>query len=174
MPVETEIDSVNSAIYDGDIARLEKLQRGGADLGYIYPGDNWNYLSGMLSASAKHLSVEMIQFLIDAGNDVNLVDQYGNTSVMYAVRAKRADILEVLLKAGGLVNYFNIDEQSPLVLAVETIDTEYLCAKVLLKHGADPELESETGITAKKVVEQFMSLQVANQALRQVYEEFFV
>ncbi|MBO6796605.1 ankyrin repeat domain-containing protein [Maricaulis sp.] len=166
--------AVQEAIFDGDIEKLRAAVKAGGDLDYVSKGVNWNHLTGMLVSSAKHLTVEMIQFLIDAGNDVNLVDQFGNTSVMYAVRAKRADILEVLLKAGGLVNYFNIDEQSPLVLAVETIDTEYLCAKVLLKHGADPELESETGITAKKVVEQFMSLQVANQALRQVYEEFFV
>ena len=163
---------IYTAIYHGDVDRLDELQRNGMELDYISIGDNWNYLTGMLSANADRLTVEMIQYLIDVGNDVNLVDRYNNTSVMYAVRAKRADILEVLLKAGGKVEYFNIDEQSPLVMAVEFNDTEYACARMLMDHGADPDLESSSGISARKVVESFLGHPEENPALRKFHDQY--
>jgi len=172
MTDRTDIEKVNTAIYEGDVERLDELRRDGVDLLYTYPNVNWNYLSGMLSANAKRLTVEMIQYLIDAGNDVNLVDGYNNTSLMYAVRAKRADILEVLLKAGGKVEYFNIDEQSPLVMAVEFNDTEYACARMLMDHGADPDLESSSGISARKVVESFLGHPEENPALRKFHDQY--
>ena len=63
---------------------------------------------------------------------------------------RHASAIELLLNAGAKTDQFDYQGMTPLMLAAEKGEVETI--KVLLKHGADPELQNKHGQTAKDYV----------------------
>ncbi len=70
----------------------------------------------------------------------------GMTALLYAAREGHQRAAHALVEAGADVNEVSGDKFSPLAMAI--INGHLDLAKYLLDHGADPNLASETGITA--------------------------
>ncbi|CAL1539840.1 unnamed protein product [Lymnaea stagnalis] len=103
---------------------------------------NKNGETALLAASAESAGYgqcAIVQYLIEAGGDVNLEDRYGNTPLSIAVNNDNlmlAHILikakaDLLLKAGSSVNSQN--SPNPMVLAVNSCHKDYV--KLLLERG---------------------------------------
>ena len=70
----------------------------------------------------------------------------GMTALLYAAREGHQRAAAALVEAGADVNQISGDKFSPLLMAI--INGHLDLAKYLLEHGANPNLASETGVTA--------------------------
>ena len=87
------------------------------------------------------------QSLIQEGAKVNGTDEYGNSPLMLAVSSPRGFLLpNMLIKVGAEVNCTNVLGETPLLNA--SWAGNFGTVKLLLKHGADPNVASKTGYTA--------------------------
>ncbi len=89
-----------------------------------------------------------VQAAIGAGANVNAVDQYGQTPLMYAASSStNPDILAELLKAGATLNAQTPTGWTPLMYAAR--DTKNLeTALLLMNAGADPSLKNSDAQSA--------------------------
>jgi murein DD-endopeptidase MepM/ murein hydrolase activator NlpD len=92
--------------------------------------------------------VASVQAAITAGANVNAVDQYGQTPLMYAASSStNPDILAELLKAGATLNAQTPTGWTALMYAAR--DTKNLeTALLLMNAGADPSLKNSDGQSA--------------------------
>lgn len=91
-------------------------------------------------------SASLAKFLVDQGADINVKGKEGRTLLIYAVEAKRLDIVKLLINLGADVNMkgvaqnlMNKKERTPLEIAEYYSDfsEEYLeIIELLQKHGA--------------------------------------
>ncbi|KAF4463661.1 Ankyrin repeat domain-containing 17 [Fusarium albosuccineum] len=73
-----------------------------------------------------------IRAIIDAGADINLADEDGNTALMEAAQVGDAEAVQILLDKGADVLLKNHDNQNALQIALEMDSTE--CVKILVQH----------------------------------------
>ena len=84
---------------------------------------------------------------IAAGMDLDARDVAGNAPLALAIRAKRPDLVAVLLEAKADPNVQNNNGNTPLMEAV--LIHEFVSTGLLLQHGADPDLQRpKSGDTA--------------------------
>lgn len=84
-------------------------------------------------------TIEMVQTLLERGADPSLANGDGSHPLHYCASLKRSRLLEVLLAAGAPVN--RVEESSQRSALYVACDQGRLaCAKLLLDHGANPNL----------------------------------
>ena len=85
---------------------------------------------------ARHNDVESLQTLLDAGLNVNLSNESGNTLLMLAAYNGNFEATELLLKRGALVDKKNDKNHTPLAgVCFKGYDN---IAELLLQYGANP------------------------------------
>ena len=90
---------------------------------------------------------EAVSLFLDAGFSPTIADLKGTPLLSIAVRAQFPHIVSLLLEAGAEVNRLSLDRgYSPLMDAAQKGDA--VIVKLLLDHGADPDLRSKDGQTA--------------------------
>ena len=98
------------------------------------PKEKWNWLHSCNLLSAA--PVDVVQFYIDHGVDVNAQDMYGMTPLHYAMRAKNADAAIALLNAGADPNIPNKKGLIPLSM-IGYIPDRLDVLEIMLKKGAN-------------------------------------
>ncbi|XP_067135930.1 ankyrin repeat and SOCS box protein 1-like [Centruroides vittatus] len=83
-------------------------------------------------------SYSCIEYLIENGADVEIVDVKGQTPLFVAVQKNFVDCARLLLENGADPNGSGRNRSSPLFIAAK--DGYVDCVKLLLKYGADTEL----------------------------------
>jgi len=99
-------------------------------------------LLSMLIESYVGTDPELVKLLITEGADVNAKSYGGETPLLKAMRAGRADLLPVLLENGARVNDVNDRGESALHA---TSNPE--CIAMLLDHGANVNAQNSEGAT---------------------------
>ena len=140
----------DAAGYDLDVATVREL------LGY---GVNVNAHVGLAKRTAlmyasANESTEIVELLLAAGADVNAVDRWDMTALMYAVHNhfdlpgnNRVRMARILIDYGANVNAFSIRRRrTPLIIASEK--DQLWAIDLLLDRGADKELCNASGATA--------------------------
>ncbi len=97
-----------------------------------------------LMAAAGQNQIESVKLLLQRHADPNAVDEHGETALHY-VKGGRADIVELLLAGGALVDWKDLQGWGPLGLASAELDDKEV--EVLLNHGADPNTKHNSGLT---------------------------
>ena len=87
-----------------------------------------------------------VQFLLDAGTDVNHVSSAGHTPLLIAATKSNIDLVTLLLDQDAYINSVTIDGKTPLHIAVEK-DDDVIIQKLLAQH-ADPRLKDAPGNTS--------------------------
>ena len=97
--------------------------------------------------------IDTVKTLYDAGADINAATSSGKTALMLAVEFDRIEIVEYLLKQVDLqINSADTDGYTALTIAVEKSgDGGMLCAEMLLKSKADPNLQTTRRKTPLKI-----------------------
>lgn len=113
---------------------IELAQTGRADLQASYPSGN-----SLLIMAAICDSPEMAKLLLDAG--VKLDEE----SVVTATLNGRPAVLAVFLDNGLNPNTFRPKGRTLLIWAVEKL--EWPSVELLLDHGADPTIKTESGLS---------------------------
>jgi ankyrin repeat protein/uncharacterized protein YecT (DUF1311 family) len=132
------ITPLSTAIQNGQWETMALLVSMGADVharGGVY-----------LAAVAVSGPVDMVAVLLDAGVDVNALNDGNETALMAAVRAERQDRMQLLFDHGADANVRNRMGRTALHLAVEAGNIEIV--KLLIEHGADRSITYDEGITA--------------------------
>jgi ankyrin repeat protein len=105
--------------------------------------DNSNIVS--LGASSNNL--ELMKLILKKNKEINHVDEYGFTPILYAARHANDKVLKLLLEQPGIkVNHQSMAGTSPLMYAAMHKEDE--CLKMLLEHGALVNLLSAKNKTA--------------------------
>ena len=138
---------VYDAILDGEIDVLQNELANGVDFSHITENDRWSYLHKAFKSLDEKVPVESVQFLLDQGLDVNAIDSYGNTPLIYAVRQRNADGMRLLLENGAdrLIDHRNLDKVNALRMGFKGKPFVYDVIKLLLDFGADPDSKTDTG-----------------------------
>jgi hypothetical protein len=103
----------------------------------------------LLCLAARAGSLGMIELLIEAGANVNIIaHDRGNSAIIDAALGKHRPLIERLIQAGADVNVQSKDGQSALIIAVGLNDVE--TASVLLAAKADPDAPDSLGACARK------------------------
>ena len=98
----------------------------------------------LLAAYYGHL--EVVQYLLAAGADIDAKDSTGNTALMGVCFKGYEDIAEVLVESGANVNHINSMGATGLIYAATF--NKIAIAKMLLEHGADVNIKDARGNTA--------------------------
>jgi ankyrin repeat protein len=83
-----------------------------------------NINCGSLNEAVRCYQVPIVQFLIDAGADVNIRDDGGFTSLMQAARLGFLELCQLLVSAGADVKFADEDYQTALSIAVDAGEKE--------------------------------------------------
>lgn len=90
----------------------------------------------LMAASSSTSNPEIINFLIEKGNDVNYADFDGNTALIYAAEYnKNPEIINTLIERGANINVQNIDKMSAINSAAAKNQNPKIL-ETLIKHGA--------------------------------------
>ncbi|KKP23819.1 MAG: hypothetical protein SZ59_C0003G0043 [candidate division TM6 bacterium GW2011_GWF2_28_16] len=115
-------------------------------------------LSGFLGIKAyshwdSYHDLETAKKAVNNGADINAIDQYGQTPLMFAAEDGLADVAEFLIKNGADVNFKNNEGETSLMLACYCIDDYNYDGRVrivemLIKNEADLHAKNDSGRTA--------------------------
>ena len=123
-------DTMNVAIYTGDLEKVKNLIEKGADVN-IKDHSKFTPLHETASCGKK----DMVELLINKGADVNAKDISGNTALSWAVHHGYTDIVKMLLAKGADVNAKNpYIIETVLETAIAACFTDIV--DLLRKHGA--------------------------------------
>lgn len=133
-----------------NLQMLRLLEESGTDFKTAYIkncGDNFLHL---VSRCNRVNESGMIEFLIDAGCDVNAFNSNQETPLQVAMTFEHCHIAEELIDHGAQVNVINSDGTTPLVVACEMCQARIF--KKLIDHGADLNYKDENGRTLLHLV----------------------
>jgi Ankyrin repeats (3 copies) len=143
-----------------DAAAIERLVKGGANVDERDDGG----LTPLMRAASERGRMEAFRALLDGGADVSLrcggggssglIRHGANTALGFAILNRNVEAVRLLLERGAKVNDAAVDSSTPLVVAVANCygsetDEHYLeIARLLLAHGADPDIQDFNGHNA--------------------------
>ena len=79
--------------------------------------------------------VDIVEFLLDIGLNVNIIDKYGSTPLHYASSIGYIESVKVLIESGADINVTNISKETPILKAASNGHTDVV--RLLLSVGAD-------------------------------------
>ena len=139
------------ATEQGHLACAEALLDHGADVNYVAHLPS-GHETAPLYAAIDARSAPLVRLLLARGADVNMELDFDLCTPLMRVwqryRAASLDIVALLLEAGADVNHVAVEDQdlpgsTPLHYAVDLGETELVA--LLLRHGADKDIENEDG-----------------------------
>ena len=96
----------------------------------INEGDIYNR-TPIFYATRRNDQVEVLDFLLNSGGNINHKDKGGETAIFYATKCKSLDSLELLFKKGAEYNILNGEKKSPL-----DYSRSLIVKALLLQYGA--------------------------------------
>lgn len=110
--------------------------------------DTHNFTAGSVIHAAENGDTAKLEELLNAGGNLNGMDEVGYTPLMAAAVAGQADTARCLLKHGADVNLKNRLQETALMLAAQKGHAELV--QILLDAGADKSATDAIGQTAQQ------------------------
>ncbi|KAF7250297.1 Ankyrin repeat family A protein 2 [Varanus komodoensis] len=93
--------------------------------------------------AAAHGQIAVVEFLLQNGADPQILGKGRESALSLACSKGYTDIIKMLLDCGVDVNEYDWNGGTPLLYAVH--GNHVKCVKILLEHGADPTIETDSG-----------------------------
>ncbi len=141
---EDVVKSAFRAIRDGDVTGIHNFLSSSDREARV----NKHYFSKrvtLLQAAILHNQSEIVQFLIDAGADIELLSE-NKTPLMHAIKVNNQYIIDILIKKGADINALNRQNKTPLFFCAKYGNVEI--ARVLVEKGAKLDIKDGKGRTA--------------------------
>jgi ankyrin repeat protein/L-ascorbate metabolism protein UlaG (beta-lactamase superfamily) len=132
---------IHGAAYDGHIECINLLMEHGADINARTVGG----YTPIISAAAGTAGLEAIELLVQHGADIHDRQFNGDSALMYAARAGKADVAEYLIGAGAGVASRNDFGWQAIHNAADSGNAEMLT--LLLENGAEVDAKEGNGLT---------------------------
>ena len=129
---------------------LRLLVQHGADVNVQSVGSDLSGKTAAMVAAERGLS-RCLRFLVEAGTDLTIATQHGETALTLAVGGGQVDCVKYLAEhtPASTLNNRNYDGKTALMLAASTSgDSYFLCLQHLLQAGADLNVQDRDGHTA--------------------------
>ena len=126
----------------------EQLQNWLLDQGFELANLNSRIANGMTPLMQAALMAEtvFVKILLEAGADVDLLNNDMNNALWFACVSESAEIIELLIEHGININNSNVNGATSLLYAASA--GKYSVVKLLVEAGADLTLETLDGFTA--------------------------
>jgi ankyrin repeat protein len=141
-------DTIRQAITDDTDAAIALLEDIGID---SLDGDARTPLM-WAAVENKH---EVLSWLLAQGAAVDAQDNNGHTALHFAVQENNPEIVLALLSHGACVDAKDIHGNTPLWRAAFNAHEDYRLVKILVSHGADPNLRNNSGYSPLDLASQF-------------------
>ena len=158
-----------AAVEKNDLMKLMKIVTVMANLKYSEKcplEDSPFFGSGLIHAAACHGSPEVVTFLMNRGNGVNLRGHLGKSPMHCAIADRKknsAEILQILIEAvGAKINSKDADGDTLLHYAV---GRDIKLVEILVKHGAKVGLKNIWGETPLHVAAERGDIQIMKYLL---------
>ena len=147
-PLSQQDKDLILSAYHGRLAEVEVLVKKGANVNLQ---DQKKRTPLIFAASNGHTPV--VEYLVGTGADVNAKDSGGQTALLYASKRSFNETAAFLLENGADVNVQSKKARvTALILAAVWDNVELV--RMLLEHGADPDLTDSSGRTAKMLAQK--------------------
>ena len=160
-------DDLLKASTSGDVEKVKKLIKAGADVDCIRNYADFDHRLTPLLGAAHHDFIEVVKVLLDAGADVNKPSNRPQGGVDYIPlsiaighigREVGEQLVELLIEAGSDVNWQNAMGVTSLMTAAQLTPEDAVKAiSMLIEAEADPNLKDNSGRTAL-----YLAVQTAN------------
>jgi ankyrin repeat protein len=107
----------------------------------------------LLQCAALNNHMQIVQFLVKSGADVNLADNDNDTPLHKAARRANIEIVEYLIKHGANINALNYLSHTPLHTAA--IFNNFDVVACLLKYGTDTTYRDHMNLTAAECADEY-------------------
>lgn len=94
----------------------------------------------------SHAFLKVAQLLIQCKVNVNYIDEYGRTALIYATINNQYEIVELLLKNDATKLIDQVGKDSATALNRAIVDGYFNIVRLLLDHGADINIESKNKV----------------------------
>jgi ankyrin repeat protein len=138
---------LRQAMYSRDYAKAKRLIAAGAD-----PNTRNGWGSPFIYWCAENSQVELIDFALEHGGDIDAVDKNGETALHKVAKLGRVAMIDHLLDRGAAINHGNIYKTTPLFVAARSNQPE--AVKKLVDRGADPSIKTHKGVTAAEFAQE--------------------
>ncbi|MCV6630970.1 MAG: ankyrin repeat domain-containing protein [Flavobacteriaceae bacterium] len=118
-----------------------------ADNSLLHLRDNRGASPLILASYYNH--IDIVQYLIEMGADINEKDAMGNTALMGACFKGYSTTTKLLLELGVDANCTNLAGSTALMFAVLFDQKE--CVEILIENGADLDVRDHNGNTAADI-----------------------
>ncbi|BES89667.1 Hypothetical protein NTJ_02474 [Nesidiocoris tenuis] len=147
---------------------IQLLVENGADVNY---STDSTPLMIAVTSYPDYVDLDLIEYLLDQGADVNAVDGKGNTALLNAFRFRGQDhnyrLIRLLLDRGAEVNVKNSQGESPIFIVIASdnnVDLSVL--QLLIDHGADVDMTDSSGTTPLMLAVLHDSSEIAQLLIR--------
>ena len=130
------------AIQENNSIMLDFLYQNGANIDH----KNKDGKSPLMVASCNKHRQEVLCDLIKLCAEVNAKDNFSRTALMHAINNNNGAMMDILLKAGSLINIEDINGHTPIMYCAKRGNREGL--RVLIARGGDVFARNEKGQTA--------------------------
>ena len=120
---------------EGDYNKVELLLKAG-----VNPNKSWRNEKQKKNIYALHNTsgfgeTKMVELLLEYNADINLLDENGESSIIYAIRNNKTETVKILIDRNANINYKTKDKINPLYVATKKKNSEII--ELLKKAGAN-------------------------------------
>ncbi|MGZ4995620.1 MAG: ankyrin repeat domain-containing protein [Methylobacter sp.] len=108
---------------------------------------------------------DVVQFLIEQGAELDVLDLYGNNALWAACYSGNSDCIDALINAGIDINYQNSAAGATALIFAASSDRESVVEQ-LLAAGADPDLKSHDDFTALDLASTRKTLKLLSKLVK--------
>jgi len=108
----------------------------------------------LLCIAARNGHLSAVEFLLRSGATVDVIaEDRRSTALIDSAMERHKDVIKTLIEAGADVNVKNGDGQTALIIVVGAGDEAIV--DILVKAGADPDIEDDFGVSARMYADIF-------------------
>ncbi len=165
------------ALRKGNLVSALELEKEGCNFYKVTETERWTYLHKLLSSTSTQVEdrtpLDTLEFLIEHGLDVNAVDRYGYTPLIFAVRQQNLPAIKLLLVNGAekRINHCPEDGSTSLKMVFKQKPYSPEIVKTLLEAGADPDEKEEGGCSFRYLVSILADMPPEIPELLKLYPE---
>ncbi len=145
--VESELEYLDGYVEKTDLKGIKHLiNEYGAD---CYDPDKRTFL---IKASSKG-NVDVLNFMIENGADVNFQDRIGYSALHFSAQNKFPEITTILIDNGADIDIKDSYGNPPIWTAIFNAKGDFTLIKLLLSTGADINSKNNSGKSPKEIGE---------------------